>query len=445
VRDSRYKSLVDRFAGDIRSGLLPAGTRLPTHRELAAREKIALVTATRVYAELDAAGLVSREQGRGTFVRDLVAPIGRDLDQLTSAGGVIELNFNYPSVPGQAELLRQVLREIAQSGDIEPLLRYQPHVGRPHDRIAIARHLARHGLPVAADRILIVSGAQHGLAVTLIATLSPGDVVAVDALSYPGFKSLAQTLRLDLAPVPVAATGTDLDALEHVCATRAVRAIYTMPTMHNPLGAVMTTAERDRLVGIARRHGQLLIEDASYAYLVADAPPPVAALAPDITVYVSGLSKSIATGLRVGYVAAPEPLLPALESAVRDTTWNTPALAVEIARRWLEDGTYARLEAHKRTDASRRQAIARTELAGRPYVSHPNSYFIWLPLPDDARADRVLANLAHRHISVSTAEPFATTTHTPQAIRLALGSADLDVLAPTLRTVAHVIDLDASQ
>src|SRR5437667_7413386 len=74
-----------------------------------------------------------------------------------------------------------------------------------------------------------------------------------------------------------------------------------MPTMHNPLGAVMNQPDRARLVGIARRHGQLLIEDASYAYLAEDPPPPLAALAPDITVYVSGLSKSVATGLRVGY------------------------------------------------------------------------------------------------------------------------------------------------
>lgn len=445
MRESRYKSVVDRFASDIRSGLLPAGMRLPTHRDLAAREKIALVTATRVYAELEAAGLVSCEQGRGTFVRDLVVPFDHDVDQLTVAGEVIEMNFNYPSLPEQAELLRQVLREIASSGDIDALLRYQPHAGRSQDRAAIARHLTHLGVPVGADRVLIVSGAQHGLAVSLIATLSPGDVVAVDALTYPGFKILAHTLRLELAPVPITADGTDLDALEHLCVTRPVRAIYTMPTMHNPLGAVLAGADRNRLIDIARRHGQLVIEDGSYAYLVADAPPALAALAPDITVYVSSVSKSIATGLRVGYVVAPEHLVPAVERSVRATTWNTPALAVDIARRWLEDGTYDQLEKQKRADAHRRQAIARDALAGRPYVSHPDSYFMWLPLPDDARADRVVATLAQHHISVSTAEPFATTSHIPQAIRLALGSADLETLAATLRIVAQVIDLDASQ
>ena len=74
---SRYRAVVDAFASDIRAGRLPAGTRLPTHRQLAAREGIALVTASRVYAELEAVGLVSGEQGRGTFVRDITLPPGQ--------------------------------------------------------------------------------------------------------------------------------------------------------------------------------------------------------------------------------------------------------------------------------------------------------------------------------------------------------------------------------
>jgi hypothetical protein len=154
--------------------------------------------------------------------------------------------------------------------------------------------------------------------------------------------------------------------------------------------------------------GLLFIEDASYAYLASEPPPPLAALAPEATVYVSGLSKSVATGLRVGFVAAPAPVVPAIERAIRATTWNTPALTTAIACRWLEDGTVNRLEARKRDDARTRQAIARHVLAGLPQISHPSSYFTWLPLPEGARADRVAASLSRDRISVATAEPFAT-------------------------------------
>ncbi|MGW2688299.1 aminotransferase-like domain-containing protein [Streptomyces sp. NPDC001414] len=440
---SRYKKLVDSFAADIRTGRLAPGRRLPTHRALAAREGIAVVTATRVYAELESMGLVSREQGRGTFVRDIAVRAGNGIDQQAIATDAVDLNFNYPALPDQADLLRQALREVAGSGDLDSLLRYQPHRGRPKDRDSLARHLTRRGITADADQILITNGAQHGLAVTVMATLSAGDVVAVDALTYPGFKVLAHALRLDLEPVPTTADGPDLDALERLCASRPVRAVYTMPTLHNPLGWVMSATDRTRLIGIARRHGPLIIEDASYAYLVEDPPPPLAATAPDITVYVSGLSKSIATGLRVGFVLAPPTMVSPLERAIRATTWNTPALTTAIACRWLDDGTVDRLEAQKRDDARTRQALVGQELAGFPLISHPSSYFTWLPLPDDARADRLTATLARRRISVTTAEPFTTSSPTPQAIRLALGSTGLDSLRSTLRTVRQVTIEDA--
>lgn len=440
---SRYKKLVDALASDIRTGRLAPGARLPTHRALAAREGIAVVTATRVYAELEAMGLVSREQGRGTFVRDIAVPAGHGIDQQDVATDAVDLNFNYPSLPGQADHLRQALREVATSGDLDSLLRYQPHRGRPQDRASVARHLGCRGIGADADQILITNGAQHGLAITIMATLNAGDVVAVDALTYPGFKVLAHAFHLDLEPIPTTTDGPDLDALEKLCATRPVRAVYTMPTLHNPLGWVMPATERNRLIRIARQYGALIIEDASYAYLVEDPPPPLAATAPDITVYVSGLSKSIATGLRVGFVLAPPSAVPSLERAIRATTWNTPALTTAIACRWLDDGTVNHLEVQKRDDAKRRQALVRQELAGLPLIGHPSSYFTWLPLPDDARADRLTATLARRHISVTTAEPFTTSTHTPQAIRLALGSTDLDSLRSTLRTVHQVAVEDA--
>src|SRR6266516_6100738 len=178
MRIPRYKRVVDVLASELRSGRWPVGTRLPTHRELAAREGIALVTASRVYAELEAMGLVTGEQGRGTFVRDIALLSGQGIDQQSVAADAVDLRFNYPSIPGQADLLRQAFRELATAGDIDSFLHYQPHRGRAKDRAAVARHLERRGLTVNADQVLIVSGAQHGLAATAIATLHHGDIVA---------------------------------------------------------------------------------------------------------------------------------------------------------------------------------------------------------------------------------------------------------------------------
>ncbi|WP_312492097.1 aminotransferase-like domain-containing protein [Pseudomonas cremoris] len=436
---ARYKSLVDTFAEAIRSGKMPPGTRLPTHRQLAAEHGLALVTASRVYGELEAMGLVSGETGRGTFVREISLPPGQGSGQMTLATGMLDLNFNYPSLPGQAELLRTALRQLALSGDLEALLRYQPHAGRLHERTVVARHLLNRGLTVAGEQVLVVSGAQHGLAITMMALLKPGDVIAVDALTYSGFKVLAETLHLEIVAIPATADGPDLDYLHSLCRKRPVRAVYSMPTLHNPLGWMMSLAQREQLVSIARQHNLMIIEDAAYAFLVENAPPPVATLAPERTVYVGGLSKSVATGLRVGFVAAPAAWMGQLERTIMATTWNVPGVMSAIAVAWIEDGTVARLEAQKRGDAQARQVLAAQVLSGVDYISHPSSYFLWLPLAEDVRADQVAMTLQRDHVWVSTAEPFAVSTHVPHALRLALGSVDTTALREALGKVRQVV------
>ncbi|MGY4641751.1 aminotransferase-like domain-containing protein [Pseudomonas sp. TE24901] len=436
---ARYKSLVDAFAQSIRSGEMPPGTRLPTHRQLAADHGLALVTASRVYTELEAMGLVSGETGRGTFVREIALPPGQGSGQMTLATGMLDLNFNYPSLPGQADLLRSALRQLALSGDLEALLRYQPHAGRLHERAAVARHLVSRGLVVEAEQVLVVSGAQHGLAVTMMTLLKPGDVIAVDALTYSGFKVLAETLHLEIVAVAVTPHGPDLDHLHSLCRKRPVRAIYSIPTLHNPLGWVMSLEQRERLAAIAREHNVTIIEDAAYAFLAEDAPPPMATLAPERTVYIGGFSKSVATGLRVGFIAAPSALVKGLERTIMATTWNVPGVMSAIAVGWIEDGTVAQLEAQKRQDAQARQALAAQVLKGVDYISHPSSYFLWLPLAEDMRADQITMALQRENISVSTAEPFAVSATVPHALRLALGSVTMPALREALLAVRKVV------
>jgi DNA-binding transcriptional MocR family regulator len=131
--------------------------------------------------------------------------------------------------------------------------------------------------------------------------------------------------------------------------------------------------------------------------------------------------------------------VPALERIIRATTWNTPGVMTAMACGWLDDGTVILLEEQKRNDARARQALAAELLQGLPCIGHPSSYFVWLPLPEDVRADHIVMELMHEQISVTTAEPFSVSAHVPHAIRLALGSVELDVLRQALTTVRKVI------
>lgn len=434
--------LVEMLANDIRSGKLPPGSALPTHRKLAARHTMAIASASKVYAQLRAMGLVVGETGRGTFVRE--RPQQREWDSGDEArlsARAADLSFNHPTWPGQADLLRTMLRELASSGDLAVLMHQQPPGGRQHERRIVAQFLSsERGIQADAERVFFVAGAQQGLDVAARALFGPQDVVAVDALTYPGFKMLAKNQGLALQPVPGLSDGPDLDALDTLCQRKRIRAIYTMPTLHNPLGWVLTAGQRRRLVDIARRHDCLLIEDASYAYLANTALPALVTLAPERTVYVSSLSKSLASGLRFGFIIAPEAYAARIKAAIRASYWSLPSVITAMATRWIADGTVARQERMMRRQARSRQAIARQTFAGLDIVAHPSSLFLWLRLPDELRMDRIATALAERDIAVSRAEAYSTTRHAPHALRLGLSSLPPEQLRPVLVQVRETIE-----
>ena len=438
MKKARYKDLADMLSTAIQEGKLAPGTKLPTHRAFAEQFNVALATATRAYGELERRGMIVGEAGRGTFVRDLGLPPTLGVRQ-TANDGLVDLVFNMPGDAADADMLRAGLRRMAAAGDLEAMLRYQPHGGRAHERRIIAESLASSLGPIDPECLLVTSGGQHGLAIIALGLFQRGDGVAIDTLTYPGFKSLAALQGLDLIPVEGQGGVMDPDDLERQCRARKLRAIYLMPTVHNPLGAVMDEATRLHLIEIARKHDLLVIEDADYAFLEPDPPPSLVSLAPERTVHVGSFSKSLATGLRLGYVIAPATQIDGLLEAIRATTWNAPALISGLVTGWIEDGTLENSEKNRRRDGAERQLLCRTALGESSILSHRNAGFAWLPLEKGVRAEPIVTRLKKRGISASGAEPFATTIAVPQALRLAFGGIPKDELEAIFQTVREAI------
>lgn len=432
---AQYPELFASVEEAIHNGTLPPGTKLPTHRDFAEQNGVALSTATRTYKELEKAGLIVGEQGRGVFVRDGGVPINHGVEQKL-ADGSVDLVFNMPNTDGVSDLLRSGMKRLAASGDLESMLRYQPHAGRVHERKIIAGHLSKTLGPVDPDNLLVTSGAQHGIAITALGLLNRRDSVLTDNLTYTGIKSIADLFDLNLIPVGGSFQDTPYEAIDRKCREHKVMAIYLMPTVHNPLGVVIDEEQRKRIVQLAHKYDFLIIEDAAYAFLENNSPPSMYELAPNRTIHIGGFSKSIATGLRVGYLISPDNYLDKLLYAIRATTWNVPAIITSLITSWIEDGTVSMSEELRRIDGSERQKRCRKLLKNFDVIGHKNASFAWIPLPGGVRADPIVTALAHKGIAVSSADPFAVTKFVPQALRLAFGGLktnELDTAIEKLR------------
>ena len=416
----RYMELATMVEAGIKAGDLPPGTRLPTHRNFAEKHGIALATATRTYNELRKRGLILGEAGRGMFVRDSALPITLGLEQDVNKG-LIDLVFNTPGSATDSKVLREGLRWMASSGDLEAMLRYQPHGGRSHERKIFANYLSSVHGDIDSENLFITSGAQHGLAIAVMGILLNGDTVGTDPIIYPGLKAAAALHRVSLVSVSGEEGVMDPKDLERQCRKKKLKAVYLMPTVHTPLGSVMDESTRSAIIKIAHKHDLLIIEDSTYAFLETDPPPSFLSLVPERTVHVGGFSKNIATGLRIGFLIVPDRFTNFISRSIRATTWNTPALISALVTRWIEDGTITKFEATRRKHGARGQKMCRKILQDIPIISHPNASFAWIPLRKGARAEPIITRLSEKGIAVSSAVPFSVGDAVPQALRIAFG------------------------
>ncbi len=422
----RYAAIVHVLARDIRTGRLEPGDRLPTHRALAEALGLALGTVTRAYSEAHRQGLVEGEVGRGTFVRDRGRRATRWALDATPDPSMIDLSLLVAPRLGDGELARRVragLADIVGRVDLDEALGYAPHAGSPAHRAAGGEWLARAGLGAETDEVLVTASAQHAIACTMSVVARPGDVVMTESLTAPGLKDVASWMQLRLHGLPSDEDGLLPAAFDAACRTGISRVLYTMPVLHNPTTVSMSEERRVEIATVAERYQVAIVEDGVHALLADDERPPLTALAPDLSYYVTSLSKTIAPGLRIGFLRAPRTAVPRLESAIRATMWMASPLLAETAATWIGDGTADLVLEARRAEARARQEIARERLEGLEYDAHPTGYQVWLAPPAPWRASELVEAARREGVLITSADVFvAGRGHVPARVRLCLSS-----------------------
>ncbi len=459
----RYLAIANALAADREAGVLAAGERLPPQRKLAWSLGVTLGTVTRAYAEADRRGLIEGEVGRGTFVRGSrpTTPFNlpeSDDDSLrigldeSAEGRTISLGFAAPPpLPEDGdtqenEILARLAR-IAAEPDAVRLLGYQPNLGSHHACAAGARWLTQavprgESSPVKTNNVAVTAGAQHGLLVTLAAATQPGDRLLAENFTYPGFFSAARLLGRKVEGVAMDEEGLIPEALALSLEHRGARVLYTIPTLQNPTSATQPLQRRREIVEICRAKGVVIIEDDVFGHYRPDAPLPYLAIAPEITYSLASLSKTIAPGLRISFLAFPESERARVAAALQATAVMAPPLMAELAAQMIEDGTASRLLAARRKEAVARGQLVQKILAPWKPAIPAGAITAWLTLPEPWRAQEFVAAARGEGVVISPAEHFTLSRHVDtHAVRLCLGPPkSQDQLRQALKTLARLLE-----
>ncbi len=451
-----YEQLADDVAALITSGTLRAGERLPSVRQLARERRVSIATGTHAYDLLELRGLVETRPRSGYYVREhrqtSAAPRTRTKSRTTRVD-VSELVFEILDAVRERDVLpfgsafpsptlfpwHALARQLgAAARHMDPwstVASLPP--GSAELRRQIARRYLRFGVHVLADEIVITNGAMEALNLSLQAVTKPGDAVAIESPTFYACLQAIESRGLRAVEIPTdAREGVSLSALERALDTQQVRACWFMTSFQNPLGATMPDDKKRDLVRLLAARGVPLIEDDVYAELYFGAQRPQPAKAFDtggLVLHCGSLSKCLAPGYRIGWVAAGRFARDVQRRKVM-TSLATSIPVQEGLAQVLRRGRYdAHLAKLRRTLAAQQASLLdalRKHWRGDYRVTRPDGgYFVWLELPRGVDGLELHRRALEQGISMAPGPIFSPRREYRNCLRLNYGhpwTADLD-------------------
>ena len=414
-----YERILRALEHDARTGALARGQRLPPQRILAHRLGLSVGTVTKAYLEAERRGLVTGQVGRGTFVAD--PRPGRAA--ASDADRVIDLSRNV--IPNQSAVRH--LTGLKRHPEFQNVLDYAQPAGPDRHRRAAAIWLQRTArISIPWERLVLTTGAQQAMWLSLGVICRPGDTVLCENATYYGLKSIAELNGYKLTGIAMDEEGVTPDALETAARRTGAKAVYLMPTMQNPTGKTMGKARREAIAEVARRLQLWVLEDDNYSLFAPEdegPPPPISALAPDRCFYISGASKCISPGLRLGFLGCPsEAHLEAVIRIVRATIYSPSAFGGLIFTSWVEDGVAYQIAQDVLREVLRRTAVAREVLPPEYAARVVAAPHLWLPMPE-LEAERAAGRALRAGVLVTPPDAPVVGARSLTGVRVCLGGA----------------------
>jgi len=459
-----HQQIADALRQRIEVGDVPVGDRLPTSRSLAKEIGVSRTTVVRAYEQLAREGWVEGRVGQGTVVVqraaaaeradrgvnwDLLvtsrtcAPQGEfnDLLRLLSRPGLISFAGGLPA-PEHFPMvaLQQVTADVLRHEDPR-LFQWCPVEGYPPLRSWIAERVNRD-----IDDVLVLTGSTQGIHLLGQSLVDPGDVVVVEAPTYPGALSAFRYAGAQVIGVPCGAGGMDIDALRNILKDVHPKLIYTIPTFHNPTGGTMLRRARDDLLQLVAEHRVPLVEDDPYSLLRYDGaslPHLVQLDRSGYVVHLSTFSKVLTPGLRVGWLVGDAHLIQRLSATRNVIDLFVNSLAQASLYRFCQRGQLDYHVRHVRpVYQERRDAMvdALTRYCPQIRFTVPDGgLFIWASLPEGISGRALLRHSVQLGVGFALGSLFYPDERGSDTLRLCFAGQSPETIADGIRKLGTAL------
>lgn len=433
---SLVEQIVRQVAAAVDHARLGPGMRMPSVRRGAADWGVSRNSVVEAYERLVASGHLESVRGSGFYVRARERAI-RHPEPLPRESAEIDAVWMLRSGedarcayrPGWGGLptewlnqdgIRKALREISRRQGTS-FTDYGHPAGAPELRTQLHRDLTRLGIPADPGQILTTNGASHGLDLVARLLLRPGDTVLVDDPGYYTLFALLRTLGVNIVGVPRTAEGPDLEALEQALSAHRPKAYFVITVLHNPTGGSIAPACAHHLLRLVERSGTTVIEDDVYGDFHTDAPLRLAAMdGLRRVVYVKSFSKTLSSGLRLGFLAASPELASRLMDLKLVSSLTTSVLGEQVMLELLASGQYRRFLSGlcARLDEARRRLLPRLERLGFDVAADEGrGMYVWARLPSGADASEVARQAMNRGVMLAPGHVFRPNGEASRHIR----------------------------
>src|SRR3954469_25862762 len=392
------------------------------------------------------AGLFARRtQGmKSSAMRDLMAITARP-DVISLAGGLPDTS-SFPE-GSFASIMQRIARE-----RLARALQYGPTEGMDEVKACIVEVMAAEGMRVDGDDLLVTTGGQQVIDLMCKTLVDPGDVVIAEAPTYPGAVPTLMAYQADVRQIEMDDDGMCIDVLEAALAEldregRRPKFIYTVPSFQNPAGVTMSLERRRRLVAIARERELLILEDNPYGLLRFEGEPLPTLRSLDggeYVVYLGTFSKILSAGLRLGWTAAPRPVLAKMNVGKAGTDLCSSSLTQHFVAGYFAAGDWRRylddlIGLYRRRRDVMLEALEEHLPAEATFTRPQGGPFVWATLPEYLDTTDLLARALRDNVAFVPGRGAFLDGRGGSSMRLNYSGVDEQAIREGVRRIGKVV------